>query len=57
MREAISHPGWHNVMIDKMKALDENGMWDLMDLPAGKQAIACKWVFSVSCSVDSPSCC
>lgn len=52
MREAISHRGWHNAMIEEMNALDKNRTWNLVGLPAGKQAIGCKWVFSVKVNPD-----
>ncbi|KAM7528232.1 hypothetical protein LguiB_031642 [Lonicera macranthoides] len=42
VHEAISHPGWRNAMIEEMDALDTNGTWDLVTLPARKQAIGCK---------------
>ncbi|KAM7509738.1 hypothetical protein LguiB_008613 [Lonicera macranthoides] len=52
VNEAISHPGWRNAMIEEMDALDKNGTWDLVTLPAGKQAIGCKWVFTVKVNPD-----
>jgi hypothetical protein len=33
-------------MIGEMNALDANGTWTLVDLPAGKKVIGCKWVFT-----------
>lgn len=30
-----------------MKALNDNHTWTLVDLPADKRAIGCKWVFKV----------
>ena len=30
-----------------MQALDDNGTWNLVQLPAGKKAIGCNWVFAV----------
>ena len=46
-REALSHPGWHSAMVDKMQALDDNGTWDLVPLPPVKKVIVCRWVFAV----------
>lgn len=40
--EALSHSGWRAAMEEEMIALDHNGTWDLVHLPAGKQAIGCK---------------
>ena len=42
VREALSHPGWHSAMVDKMQALDDNGKWDLVPLPTGKKAMGCR---------------
>lgn len=33
VHEAISHLGWHKAMIEEMNALDNNGTWNLVDLP------------------------
>ena len=30
-----------------MQALDDNGTWNLVQLPTGKKAIGCNWVFAV----------
>ena len=52
VREALSHPGWGNAMVDEMQALDDNGTWDLVPLPTGKKAIGCRWVFAVKFNHD-----
>lgn len=31
-----------SAMLEEMKALTDNGTWEFVDLPAGKQAIGCK---------------
>jgi len=33
-------------------ALDANGTWDLIHLPADKKPISCKWVFKVKYKAD-----
>ena len=45
--EALSHPSWHSAMIEEMNALDDNGTWDLVQLPIGKKAFGCRWIFTV----------
>ncbi|KAJ9542741.1 LOW QUALITY PROTEIN: hypothetical protein OSB04_029247 [Centaurea solstitialis] len=50
--EALAHSGWRDAMIDELNALDHNVTWDLVELPVGKQAIGCKWVFTVKVNPD-----
>ncbi|XP_062104310.1 uncharacterized protein LOC133815489 [Humulus lupulus] len=54
-REVISHLGWHNAMIEEMNALDDNGPWDLVNLPSRKRTISCKWVFMVKANLNGYS--
>ncbi|KAJ9564855.1 LOW QUALITY PROTEIN: hypothetical protein OSB04_000821 [Centaurea solstitialis] len=46
--EALAHSRWRDVMLDEINALDHNGTWDLVELPA----IGCKWVFTVKVNPD-----
>ena len=39
--EALTHPGWHSAMIEKIDALTDNGTWDSVCLPARKKSIGC----------------
>lgn len=43
--EALSHTSWRTTMEEEMMVLEQNQTWDLVNLPLGKQAIGCKWVF------------
>ena len=52
VREALSHLGWSNAMVEEMQALDDNGTWNLAQLPAGKKAIGCHWVCAVKVNFD-----
>ncbi|KAL2634609.1 hypothetical protein R1flu_006088 [Riccia fluitans] len=36
---------WSVAMRKKMKSLNDNKTWELVELPKGKQVIACKWVY------------
>lgn len=38
---------WKNAMNEEMAALKENLTWKLCELPAGRQAIGCKWVYAL----------
>lgn len=47
--ETISSPekeDWSIAMAGEMKLLLKNNTWDLVQLPKGKRAIGCKWVFA-----------
>ena len=35
-----------------MWALDDNGTWNLVQLPTRKKAIGCRWVFAVKVNPD-----
>lgn len=43
---------WHHAMTNELKALQSNNTWELTDLPAGRTALKCKWVFKVKTNGD-----
>ena len=36
---------WHEAMDDEMMSLKKNNTWELVELPKGRKAIGCKWIF------------
>ncbi|KAK9083162.1 hypothetical protein Scep_029633 [Stephania cephalantha] len=36
---------WFNAMIDELKSMDDNKVWELVELPEGAKQVGCKWVF------------
>ncbi|XP_029729121.2 uncharacterized protein LOC115266725 [Aedes albopictus] len=36
---------WKAAMDDEMTSLQENGTWQLTDIPTGRKAVGCKWIF------------
>ncbi|XP_019184808.1 PREDICTED: uncharacterized protein LOC109179764 [Ipomoea nil] len=52
VREALSHPGWQQAMVDEMVALQSSGTWDLVPLPPGKTVVGCHWVYNVKVGPD-----
>ena len=50
--EASSNPLWQQAMKEELDALHKTGTWDLVDLPSGKSAIGCKWVYKIKTRSD-----
>ena len=50
--EAAQHPEWVTAMQKEIEALTANNTWEVTDLPKGKKAIGCKWVFKVKLKKD-----
>ena len=38
---------WRRAMLEEMKAIEENGTWQLVDPPPGCRPISLKWVYKV----------
>ena len=51
-REASYNPLWQQAMKEELDALHKTGTWDLVDLPPGKSAIGCKWIYKIKTSSD-----
>ncbi|CAN1192604.1 Retrovirus-related Pol polyprotein from transposon TNT 1-94 [Linum perenne] len=50
--EAVRSENWKQAMNDELQALVSNGTWVITELPAGKRAIGCKWVYRVKYKAD-----
>lgn len=37
---------WIDAMKNEMKSMEDNDVWDLVDLPKGAKPIGCKWIIS-----------
>jgi hypothetical protein len=46
-KEVLEDSKWRDAMLEEMKALEKNKIWELVDLPRGKQPVGCKWVFAI----------
>ena len=44
LQSSNSHK-WIDAMKDEMKSMEDNGVWDLIELPIGSKPIGCKWIF------------
>jgi Reverse transcriptase (RNA-dependent DNA polymerase) len=34
-------------MKEEIKSMDQNQVWDLVDLPSGSKKVGCKWIFKI----------
>lgn len=48
-KEAEQDPRWRAAKVDELKAIEENGTWELVPRHAGHCPIGLKWVFKVKC--------
>ncbi|CAA7059477.1 unnamed protein product [Microthlaspi erraticum] len=51
-KDAMEFDVWRKAMGFEITALEDSGTWDLVDLPPGKRAIGCKWVFKLKFNSD-----
>jgi hypothetical protein len=51
-KEAVSHPGWRQAMIDEMTALESTSTWKLVPHPPEKSTVGCQWVFHIKVYPD-----
>jgi hypothetical protein len=55
VEEVLSTPEkahWVKAMEKEMKSLQENEVWDLVELPRGRKPVGSKWVFKVKTDED-----
>ena len=43
---------WEKAATEEMQSLKNNKTWDVVDLPAGRSAIGCRWVFKLKRKAD-----
>ncbi|CAI7915840.1 unnamed protein product [Closterium sp. NIES-54] len=43
---------WKKAMESELKSIEENGMWELVELPEGRNAITSKWLFKIKSGAD-----
>ncbi|KAJ4769875.1 Retroelement pol polyprotein-like [Rhynchospora pubera] len=50
--EAMKDDKWREAMRVEIEALERNGTWTIENLPHGKKAIGCKWVYRIKYHSD-----
>ncbi|CAI7866199.1 unnamed protein product [Closterium sp. NIES-53] len=43
---------WKKAMESELKSIEENGSWELVELPEGRKAITSKWLFKIKSDAD-----
>ncbi|CAI7846357.1 unnamed protein product, partial [Closterium sp. NIES-54] len=43
---------WKKAMESELKSIEENGTWELVELPEGRKAITSKWLFKIKFDAD-----
>ncbi|CAI7746777.1 unnamed protein product [Closterium sp. NIES-54] len=43
---------WKKAMESELKSIEENGAWELVELPEGRKAITSKWLFKIKSDAD-----
>ncbi|CAI7817414.1 unnamed protein product [Closterium sp. NIES-54] len=43
---------WKKAMESELKGIEENGTWELVELPEGRKAIMSKWLFKIKSDAD-----
>ena len=47
VQEAKTNPKWQEAMDEELRSLKANNTWRIVDLPAGKKPVGCKWVYTI----------
>ncbi|RVW83369.1 Retrovirus-related Pol polyprotein from transposon TNT 1-94 [Vitis vinifera] len=52
VQEALADPRWKAAMNEKMKSLQKNETWELVECPPGKKPVGCRWIYTVKYKVN-----
>lgn len=51
-KDAMQLKVWRNAVGKEVVALEDSNTWDITDLPPGKEAIGCLWIFKIKYNAD-----
>ena len=49
---ALECPEWKTAIVEEMKALEKNKIWEICTLPKGHKIVGYKWVFTLKYKAD-----
>ncbi|KAL5543278.1 hypothetical protein UlMin_010988 [Ulmus minor] len=52
VQEALADKRWEAAMDEEMKSLQKNETWEIVDRPAGKKPVGCRWIYIVKYQAD-----
>ncbi|KAL5539051.1 hypothetical protein UlMin_046056 [Ulmus minor] len=52
VQQALADKRWKAAMDEEMKSLQKNETWELVDHPAGKKPVGCRWIYNVKYQAD-----
>lgn len=44
-KQSVNSLKWMNAVLDELKSMSDNDIWDLVELPKGVKPVGCKWIF------------
>jgi len=47
VRGVLTHPGWHEAMLDELSVLYNSETWELVPLLSKKFVVGCRWIFAI----------
>ena len=52
MQETLLDQNWQAAMEEELRSLKKNDTWKIVDLPAGRKPVGCRWIFTMKYLAD-----